>query len=59
MKIEHIPSIMQAMGFYPSNQEIDDMINEVKYGKLMDGETRPAVDIKFEDLIKRMPDALL
>ena len=44
---------MQAMGFYPSKQEIDDMVNEVKYGKFVDGETVPVTDINLDDLIKR------
>ncbi|KAJ3335938.1 Cilia- and flagella-associated protein 251, partial [Kappamyces sp. JEL0680] len=52
VRLDQVPSIMQGMGYYPSNQEIDDMLNEVKYGKLADGETNPAVDINFDDLIK-------
>ena len=29
VEINQIPSIMQAMGYYPSDQEIEDMKNEV------------------------------
>ena len=52
VSIDEIPSIMQAMGFYPSKQEIYDMINEVKYGKISDGGTVPVTDINLDDLIK-------
>ena len=54
VSLAQVPSIMQAMGYYPSKQEIDDMLNEVKYGKFLDGETTPVTDINFDDLIKRM-----
>jgi Ca2+-binding EF-hand superfamily protein len=52
VSLKEIPPIMQAMGFYPSKQEIDDMVNEVKYEKFADGETIPVTDIKMDDLIK-------
>ncbi|KAI8804403.1 WD40-repeat-containing domain protein [Cladochytrium replicatum] len=29
--IDQVPLIMQAVGFYPTEQQIEDMINEVKY----------------------------
>jgi len=31
IKLEQIPNIMRSLGFYPSEQEIEDMINEVKF----------------------------
>ncbi|XP_014668651.1 PREDICTED: WD repeat-containing protein 66-like [Priapulus caudatus] len=31
MKVEQIPYVMRALGYYPTQREIDDMMNEVKY----------------------------
>lgn len=53
MKLDQIPSIMQAMGFYPSKQDIEDMRNEVVYGKFGAIQTDITDDIGFEELIKR------
>jgi hypothetical protein len=52
VRLDQLPSIMQGMSFYPSSQEIDDMLNEVKYGRIADGETKPVTDINFDNLIK-------
>ena len=44
---------MQAMGFYATQQEIDDMVNEVKYSKITEGVSEVEVDtITFTDLIR-------
>ena len=50
--LEKVPSIMQAMGFYPSNQEIVDMINEVKYSRFSQGQGEEVDSISFHDLIR-------
>lgn len=34
--ISEIPFVMRAMGHYPSEQEVEDMINEVKFSKYVD-----------------------
>ncbi|NXM38909.1 CF251 protein, partial [Gymnorhina tibicen] len=34
--LEEIPSVMRAIGFYPSEEEIEEMINEVKFSKYAD-----------------------
>ncbi|NXA17425.1 CF251 protein, partial [Ibidorhyncha struthersii] len=34
--LEEIPSVMRAMGFYPSEEKIEEMINEVKFSKYVD-----------------------
>ncbi|KAL2912486.1 hypothetical protein HK105_208058 [Polyrhizophydium stewartii] len=52
VSLKQVPSIMQAMGFYPTNQEIDDMINEVKYSRFAQGEGEEVSSITFGDLIK-------
>jgi hypothetical protein len=31
--LEEIPNIMRALGFYPSEKEVEDMLNEVKYAR--------------------------
>ncbi|NWI73295.1 CF251 protein, partial [Dryoscopus gambensis] len=34
--LEEIPSVMRAIGYYPSEEEIEEMINEVKFSKYAD-----------------------
>ncbi|RLV99937.1 hypothetical protein DV515_00009323 [Chloebia gouldiae] len=49
--LEEIPSVMRAVGFYPSEEEIEDMINEVKFSKYADtGEE--VTKINLDDFIK-------
>ncbi|NXU55191.1 CF251 protein, partial [Turnix velox] len=49
--LEEIPSIMRAMGFYPSEEKIEEMINEVKFSEYVDtGEQ--VTKINLEDFIK-------
>ncbi|NXD69860.1 CF251 protein, partial [Eolophus roseicapillus] len=49
--LEEIPSVMRAMGFYPSEEEIEEMLNEVKFSKYVDtGEQ--VTKINLEDFIK-------
>ncbi|NXM91497.1 CF251 protein, partial [Oenanthe oenanthe] len=49
--LEEIPSVMRAIGFYPSEEEIEEMINEVKFSKYVDtGEE--VTEINLEDFIK-------
>ncbi|KAI8830709.1 WD40-repeat-containing domain protein [Chytridium lagenaria] len=50
VELSEVPSIMQAMGFYPSAQEIEDMVNEVKFSRIEEGELVDS--ISFADLIK-------
>ena len=35
ISIDHIEKICRALGFYPSEKEREDMINEVKYSKFV------------------------
>ncbi|XP_056179137.1 cilia- and flagella-associated protein 251 [Falco biarmicus] len=49
--LEEIPSVMRAMGFYPSEEKIEEIINEVKFSKYVDtGEQ--VTTISFGDFIK-------
>ncbi|KAI6076169.1 Cilia- and flagella-associated protein 251 isoform X1 [Aix galericulata] len=49
--LEEIPSVMRAMGFYPSEEEIEEMINEVKFSEYVDtGEQ--VTKINLGDFIK-------
>ncbi|NXX77335.1 CF251 protein, partial [Urocolius indicus] len=49
--LEEIPSVMRAMGFYPSEEQIKEMLNEVKFSKYVDtGEQ--VTQINLEDFIK-------
>lgn len=40
------------MGYYPSNQEIDDMINEIKYSRFAQGNGQDVTEINLNDMIK-------
>ncbi|NXI45746.1 CF251 protein, partial [Galbula dea] len=49
--LEEIPSVMRAMGFYPSEEKIEEMINEVKFSRYVDtGEQ--VTEINLGDFIK-------
>uniref|UniRef100_A0A669PGH9 Cilia- and flagella-associated protein 251 n=1 Tax=Phasianus colchicus TaxID=9054 RepID=A0A669PGH9_PHACC len=49
--LEEIPSVMRAIGFYPSEEEIEEMINEVKFSDFVDtGEQ--VTKINLRDFIK-------
>ncbi|KAJ3274043.1 Cilia- and flagella-associated protein 251 [Terramyces sp. JEL0728] len=50
--LTQIPSLVQAMGYYPSNQETDDMTNEVKYNTFAQANGQEATDISLHDLIR-------
>ncbi|NWV62836.1 CF251 protein, partial [Malurus elegans] len=44
--LEEIPSVMRAIGFYPSEEEIEEMINEVKFSKYEDtGEEETKINL--------------
>ncbi|KFV58598.1 WD repeat-containing protein 66, partial [Tyto alba] len=49
--LEEMPSVMRAMGFYPSEEKIEEMINEVKFSKYVDTEEQ-VTTINLEDFIK-------
>jgi hypothetical protein len=50
--LEYIGPMCQAMGFYPSYQDIDDMINEIKYSEIEGGEELEVKTIALDDIIK-------
>ena len=44
--VSEVPFVMRALGFYPSEQEIQDMMNEIKFSKYVDmGEYVNEVDL--------------
>ena len=44
--LSEIPFVMRAMGHYPSEQEVEDMINEVKFSNYVDtGEYVTEIDL--------------
>ena len=48
MSLQQVPNIMRAIGFYPTEEEVQNLINEVKSNQ--NGQDRE--EINFEDLIK-------
>ena len=55
--IQEVPFIMQAMGFYASAQEIEDMVNEVKYSRFAEanGEVVITMDADLQDSPDEIP----
>ena len=50
--IEQVPSLMQALGYYPTEKEIEDLMNEIKFDHVSEsGEI--AQSITIEELVKR------
>ncbi|NXL92783.1 CF251 protein, partial [Alectura lathami] len=49
--LEEIPSVMRAMGFYPSEEEVEVMINEAKFSEYVDNGEQ-ATKINLGDFIK-------
>ena len=44
--LSEIPFVMRALGHYPSEQEIEDMINEIKFSRYVDtGEYVSNIDL--------------
>uniref|UniRef100_A0A8D2Q6N2 Cilia- and flagella-associated protein 251 n=1 Tax=Varanus komodoensis TaxID=61221 RepID=A0A8D2Q6N2_VARKO len=49
--LEQVPFVMQAMGFYPSEEQIEDMLNEVKFSEYLDT-GKQVTHINLGDFIK-------
>lgn len=49
--ITEIPYIMRALGYYPTQQEIKDIVSEVHYSRFVET-GQPVNEINFEDFIK-------
>merc|ERR1719231_692610 len=49
--LERIPDLMRALGYYPTEQEVQNMCSEVKYAKFTEtGQTQESINL--EDFIK-------
>nr|XP_056715073.1 cilia- and flagella-associated protein 251 [Euleptes europaea] len=49
--LEQIPFVMRAMGFYPSEEQIENMLNEVKFGDYLET-GKQTTEINLGDFIK-------
>ncbi|XP_048370489.1 cilia- and flagella-associated protein 251 [Sphaerodactylus townsendi] len=49
--LEQIPFVMRAMGFYPSEEQVESMLNEVKFGDYLET-GKQATEIDLGDFIK-------
>lgn len=52
MPLTEVPNVMRALGFYPSENEVLDMINEVKFGEYV--ETKKYVTTVDLDVLTRL-----
>ena len=49
--LEEIPSLVRAIGFYPSEEEVANMINEIRYKRFMiTGETQDTIALVRESM---------
>jgi hypothetical protein len=51
--LKQVPLIMQAMGFFPTAQETDDMLSEVKHRHFVEAGGKTAYYVSLEELIQR------
>ena len=64
--LEEVPNIMRALGFYPTELQVQDMINEVKFSQYVDtgktvSKSRPIHAQKNRyllDFVFRMPSVI-
>lgn len=49
--VEEIKNLMRAMGYYPTEQEVKNMIDEVRFSVLAETGV-PTTDVKLDDFIK-------
>ena len=54
--LSEIPFIMRALGYYPTEQEIDEMVNEVKFSTYVtNGQYVESIDIGGKLLLLESP----
>ena len=53
VSIAEIPAIFQALGYFPSEFEIQNILNEIKYAKVLDS-AEIAEQVTIEEVIKQV-----
>jgi WD40 repeat protein/Ca2+-binding EF-hand superfamily protein len=51
LALEHVPRVFRALGYYPTEQEISNVINEVKFSRYLDTKTH-VMDVDIETLVR-------
>lgn len=51
LALEHVPRVFRALGYYPTEQEISNVINEVKFSQYLETKTH-VTDVDVETLVR-------
>lgn len=58
VKIDQVPALMRALGYYPSEMEIEALMYEIRYDNVLE-RGKPKDHISFEEFIKCKLESIL